>query len=162
MNQKSLWLCFCFCSQNDVIGNIWNLLFTEVQQQHHWNQFYHHLQTAPGCANKTGQNWWHGFESYCCHKRISSACTYIHGTYNQIQGQTNQWCKLNRKYLPTIKPWYIWNSPIVNSNRSKNCKIIINNCAPYDISLLRNDILGIFDLETHKLIPIESCNFPAF
>ncbi len=113
-------------------GNIWNLLFTKVQQQHHWNHFYHHLQTTLGCANNTSKNWWHGFESYCCHKRISSTCTYIHGTYNQIQGQTNQWCKLNRKYLPTIKPWYIWNSPIVNSNRSKNCKMIIDECSPYD------------------------------
>jgi hypothetical protein len=38
-----------------------------------------------------------------------------------------------------------------------NCKIIINNCAPYDVSIAHNDndTLGIMDLDRDKLIPGE-------
>ncbi len=44
---------------------------------------------------------------------------------------------------------------IVNINKNNNCKIIIDNWAPYDVKNDRNNILGIIDLETHQLIPIE-------
>ncbi len=36
-----------------------------------------------------------------------------------------------------------------------NCNIVINNCAPYDITLERNDIIWLMDTETEELLPLE-------
>jgi hypothetical protein len=51
---------------------------------------------------------------------------------------------------------------IVSIDKNNNCKIILDNCAPYDVVIDRNDILGIMDTETDDLIPIktpQSCPF---
>jgi hypothetical protein len=44
---------------------------------------------------------------------------------------------------------------IVSIDKNNNCKLIIDNCAPYDIVIDRNDILGIMDAEPDNLIPLE-------
>jgi hypothetical protein len=44
---------------------------------------------------------------------------------------------------------------IVSIDKNNNCKIVINNCAPYDITIERNDIIGLMDVETDELIPLE-------
>ena len=36
----------------------------------------------------------------------------------------------------------------------KNCKLIIDNCAPYDIVLPRNEILGILEFESEQCQPL--------
>jgi hypothetical protein len=36
---------------------------------------------------------------------------------------------------------------IVSIDKNNNCKIILDNCAPYDVTISRNDILGIMDTE---------------
>ncbi len=122
MNQKSLWLCFCFWN---IYGNTWNKRFTKVQQQHDWNNLYPHLQTALGCANKTSQNWWHGFESYFCHKIISSTCTYIHSTYSQIQGQTFHWCKILANICPPLNPNIFVIHPLLTLTEAKTAKSLL-------------------------------------
>ncbi len=45
---------------------------------------------------------------------------------------------------------------IVSIDKNNNCKIIVDNCAPYDIIIDRNDILGIIDIEPDELIPLEN------
>jgi hypothetical protein len=42
---------------------------------------------------------------------------------------------------------------IVSIDKNNNCKLIIDNCAPYDVVIDRNDILGIMDTEPDNLIP---------
>ncbi len=44
---------------------------------------------------------------------------------------------------------------IVSIGKNNNCEIIVDNCAPYDIIIDRNDILSIMDMETDELIPLE-------
>jgi hypothetical protein len=36
---------------------------------------------------------------------------------------------------------------LVSIESNQNCKIIIDNCAPYDITIERNDIMGIIEME---------------
>ncbi len=45
---------------------------------------------------------------------------------------------------PTISGMPVW----VSLDNYKNCKIIIDNCAPYDIVLPRNEILGVLEFES--------------
>jgi hypothetical protein len=44
---------------------------------------------------------------------------------------------------------------IVFIDKNNNCKIILDNCAPYDVTISRNDILGIMDTEPDAPIPME-------
>jgi hypothetical protein len=51
---------------------------------------------------------------------------------------------------PTISGMPAWVSLV----SYKNCKIIIDNCAPYDIVLPRNEILGVLEFETDQCLPL--------
>jgi hypothetical protein len=44
---------------------------------------------------------------------------------------------------------------ITSINKNNNCKIVLYNCAPYDVTFSRNDILGIMDAEPYDPIPME-------
>ncbi len=50
---------------------------------------------------------------------------------------------------------------IVSIDKNNNCKIIVDNCAPYDIIIDRNEILGIMDTESEDLIPLEDSAISA-
>ena len=50
---------------------------------------------------------------------------------------------------------------IVSIDKNNNCKIVVDNCAPYDVTINRGDILGIMDIETDKLIPMEDSTISA-
>ncbi len=43
---------------------------------------------------------------------------------------------------------------LVSINKNQNCKIIIENCAPYEITIERNDIMGIIKMEEDKMYPL--------
>jgi hypothetical protein len=47
----------------------------------------------------------------------------------------------------------------VSIDKNNNCKIIVDNCAPYDIIIDRNNILGILDTESDDLILLETPPF---
>jgi hypothetical protein len=44
---------------------------------------------------------------------------------------------------------------IVTVDKNHNCKIVIDNCAPYDITIDKNDIIALMDRETEQLHPLE-------
>jgi hypothetical protein len=44
---------------------------------------------------------------------------------------------------------------IVTIDKNNNCKIVIDNCAPYDITIDQNDIIALMDKETEQLQPLE-------
>jgi hypothetical protein len=44
---------------------------------------------------------------------------------------------------------------IVSINKNNNCKIVIDNCAPYDVAINFNYVIGLIDIETNQLIPQE-------
>ncbi len=43
---------------------------------------------------------------------------------------------------------------IVNIDENNICNIIVENCAPYDVTLERDDILGVMETETDELVPL--------
>ncbi len=46
--------------------------------------------------------------------------------------------------------------PAVGSvDKNNNCKLVIDNCAPYDVDIDRNDIIGLMDVETEQLQLLE-------
>ncbi len=51
---------------------------------------------------------------------------------------------------PTISGMPAW----VTLDNYKNCKLIIDNCAPYDIVLPRNEILGILEFGSEQCQPL--------
>ncbi len=51
---------------------------------------------------------------------------------------------------PTISGMPAW----VTLDAYKNCKLIIDNCAPYDITIPRNEILGILEFEQEQCVPL--------
>jgi hypothetical protein len=52
---------------------------------------------------------------------------------------------------PTISGMPAW----VSLDAYKNCKVIIDNCAPYDIVLPRNEILGVLEFENETVLAIK-------
>jgi hypothetical protein len=44
---------------------------------------------------------------------------------------------------------------VVSIDKNNNCKLGIDNCAPYDITIDRNDIIRLMDVETEQLQPLE-------
>ncbi len=44
---------------------------------------------------------------------------------------------------------------IVTVDKNNNCKIVIDNCAPYDVNIDKNDIHALMDRETEQLQPLE-------
>ncbi len=51
---------------------------------------------------------------------------------------------------PTISGIPAW----VTLDNYKNCKLIIDNCAPYDISIPRNEVLGVLEFESEQCVPL--------
>jgi hypothetical protein len=44
---------------------------------------------------------------------------------------------------------------IVLIGKNNNCKIVSDNCTPYDVTIDRNNTWSFMDLETDNLIPME-------
>jgi hypothetical protein len=44
---------------------------------------------------------------------------------------------------------------IVTVDKNNNCKIVIDNCAPFDVNIDRNGILALMDKETEQLQPLK-------
>jgi hypothetical protein len=42
---------------------------------------------------------------------------------------------------------------IISVDQNKNCKVMVENCAPYDLTIERNDLIGILEIEEEELIP---------
>ncbi len=43
---------------------------------------------------------------------------------------------------------------IVNVDENNICNIVVENCAPYDVTLKRDDILGVMETEEEEFVPL--------
>ncbi len=43
---------------------------------------------------------------------------------------------------------------IINVDKNNICNIVIENCAPYVVTLDRDDILGIMEIEEEEMVPL--------
>ncbi len=50
---------------------------------------------------------------------------------------------------------------LVTLDKYKNCKLVIDNCAPYEITLARNEVLGVLEFEPDKSIPLNEKTISA-
>jgi len=50
---------------------------------------------------------------------------------------------------------------LVTLDSYKHCKLVINNCAPYKITLARNEVLGVLEFEPDKCIPLNEKTISA-
>ncbi len=53
-------------------------------------------------------------------------------------------------------PFILGIPAIISKDKNNNCKINVNNCAPYDVTIDRNDIIGLMDIESKTLSPMEN------
>jgi hypothetical protein len=51
---------------------------------------------------------------------------------------------------PTISGMPAW----VTLDKNKNCNMVIDNCAPFDITLARNEVLGVSEFKQEPRIPL--------
>jgi hypothetical protein len=58
---------------------------------------------------------------------------------------------------PTIAGMPSW----VKLDKYKNCKLVIDNCAPFDITLARNEVLGVFEFKQEPCIPLTESTISA-
>ncbi len=58
---------------------------------------------------------------------------------------------------PTISGMPAW----VSVDKYKNCKMVIDNCVPYDIVIARNKVLGILEFEPDNCIPMAENSIAA-
>ena len=58
---------------------------------------------------------------------------------------------------PTISGMPAW----VTLDKYKNCKMVIDNCAPYDVVIARNEILGVLEFEPEECIPMTENSISA-
>ena len=58
---------------------------------------------------------------------------------------------------PTISGMPAW----VTLDKYKNCKMVIDNCAPYDVVIARNEILGVLKFEPEECIPMTENSISA-
>ncbi len=59
--------------------------------------------------------------------------------------------------LPTVSGM----PAVVSIDKNNNCKIIVDNCTPYDIIIDRNEVIGFMDVEKDELIPMEDSTIAA-
>jgi hypothetical protein len=74
------------------------------------------------------------------------------------------WTKFNgeshpdKTYIATIHcpgaPTLTGVLSLVSIDSNQNCKIVIENCAPYEVTIERNDIMGIIEMKEDKLYPL--------
>jgi len=50
---------------------------------------------------------------------------------------------------------------VVSIDKNNNCKIVIDYCAPYDVTIDRNDIVGLMDKETDQLQLLDDATISA-
>jgi hypothetical protein len=43
---------------------------------------------------------------------------------------------------------------VVSIDENNNCKVMIKNCAPYEVTIKRNNLLGLVEIKEDKLIPL--------
>jgi len=72
----------------------------------------------------------------------------------KFKGLTNESAKLiamiHAPQHPTISGMPAW----VTLDDYRNCKLIIDNCAPFDIVLPQNEILGVLEFEAEHCLPL--------
>jgi hypothetical protein len=87
----------------------------------------------------------------------NKSCQLSLPQWSQPNARANQ--KKNVHFIASIfapkNPMLTGMPAVVTVDKNNNCKIVIDNCAPYIVTIDRNDILALMDRETEQLQPLE-------
>jgi hypothetical protein len=90
----------------------------------------------------------------CATKQVTIPAMTSSMVTTKFNGETH----LDKTYVATIhcpgSPTLTGVPSLVSIDRNYNCKIIIENCAPYEVMIKRNDIMGIVEIEEDELYPL--------
>jgi hypothetical protein len=79
-------------------------------------------------------------------------------TYSNITTKFNGEIHEERTYVATIhcpgSPTLTGVASLVSINENHNGKVVIENCPPYEVTIERNDIMGIVEIDDDKLYPL--------
>jgi hypothetical protein len=76
------------------------------------------------------------------------ASTVISAKYKgKIQKDINYIASIYAPHTPMLSGM----PAIVSIDKNNNCKLVIDNCVPYDICIDRNDVLCLMDMEREQL-----------
>jgi hypothetical protein len=67
----------------------------------------------------------------------------------------------DNNYISPRTPMLSGMPAIISINKNNNCKIVLDNCTPYNVTISRNDILGIMEAEPDEPIPMEDSTISA-
>ncbi len=75
-----------------------------------------------------------------------------------INAQFNREKQKNTTYIANIHcpstPTISGILAIITMDDNNNCKVMVENCAPYDVTVERNDLMGLIEIEEEELIPL--------
>jgi hypothetical protein len=90
----------------------------------------------------------------CATKQV----TILAMTFNIVTTKFNGEIHEDKTYVATIhcpgSPTLTGVASLVSINENHNCKVVIKNCAPYDVTIERNDIMGPVEIEDDELFPL--------
>jgi len=90
----------------------------------------------------------------CATKQITIPAMTSCIVTTKFHGETHP----DKTYIATIHcpgaPTVTGVPSLVTIDKDQNCKVVIENCAPYEVTIDRNDIMGIIEIEEDKLYPL--------
>jgi hypothetical protein len=90
----------------------------------------------------------------CATKQITIPSMTSSMITNKFNGETHP----DKTYVAMIhcpgSPTITGVPSLVSIDNNQNCKIIIKNCAPYEVTIERNDIMGIVEIEDDEMYPL--------
>jgi len=90
----------------------------------------------------------------CATKQITIPAMTSCIVTTKFNGETHP----DKTYIATIHcpgaPTLTGVPSLVTIDNDQNCKVVIENCAQYEVTIERNDIMGIIEMEEDKLYPL--------
>jgi hypothetical protein len=93
-------------------------------------------------------------DTICPTKQITIPAMTSSIITTKFNGETH----LDKTYVATIHcpgaPTLTGVPSLVSIDNNQNCRIVIENCAPYEVTIERNDIMGIIKIEEDEMYPL--------
>jgi hypothetical protein len=90
----------------------------------------------------------------CAMKQLTIPAMTSNIVTAQFQGQTHK----EKTYIATIhcprNPRITGVLAIVSIDENSNCQVMVENCAPYEVTIERDDLMGLVEIEDDELIPL--------
>jgi len=90
----------------------------------------------------------------CATKQITIPAMTSSIVTAKFNGETHQ----EKTYIATIHcpgtPTITGVPAVVSIDENSNCKVMVENCAPYEVTIERSNLMGLLEIEEDELIPL--------